>query len=251
MKKAIGIAVLAALIVSFSGCANTEHPQTIQDSSGIEIVANEVDERTEPEKSSSASVSESKGSSADSRDEVQTETVSAHAENSQPTAEQSPVAEKQPPQIIVPNDTPRPEPPKTVESMPEPKPSHTQQPTPPPAEEKSTPKPTQESTPPDEPTPKSIYDYEFDVAAICAELIAVGEGMGLTHSGDLTPDTASWSTPVTASETFQGERLERRLKDYVRSMPELITAYGGQQIQYFTIYAEPFGGGSYRIYFLY
>jgi len=112
---------------------------------------------------------------------------------------------------------------------------------------------TAESVPPQEtpPQPKSIYDFEFDIDAIRAELIAVGEGMGLTHSGDLTPDNASWATPVTASADFQGANLERRLKDYVQSMPELITAYGGNPIQYFTIYAEPLGGGSYRIYFLY
>lgn len=112
---------------------------------------------------------------------------------------------------------------------------------------------TAESIPPQEtpPQPKSIYDFEFDIDAIRAELIALGEGMGLTHSGDLTPDNASWSTPVTASVDFQGENLKSRLKDYVQSMPELITAYGGNPIQYFTIYAEPLGGGSYRIYFLY
>lgn len=120
------------------------------------------------------------------------------------------------------------------------------------SEVEQTPEPTQ-SAPPQEtpPQPKSIYDYEFDIDAIRAELIVVGEGMGLTHSGDLTPDTASWSTPVTASPDFQGANLERRLKDYVRSMPGLITAYGGSQIEYFTIYAEPLGGGSYRFYFLY
>lgn len=112
---------------------------------------------------------------------------------------------------------------------------------------------TAESVPPQEtpPQPKSIYNFEFDIEAIRAELIAVGEGMGLTHSGDLTPDNASWATPVTASADFQGENLKRRLKDYVQSMPELITAYGGNPIQYFTIYAEPLGNGSYRIYFLY
>lgn len=112
---------------------------------------------------------------------------------------------------------------------------------------------TATSVPPQEtpPQPKSIYDFEFDIDAIRAELIAVGEGMGLTHSGNLTPDNASWFTPVTASANFQGANLERRLKDYVQSMPELITAYGGNPIQYFTIYAEPLGGGSYRIYFLY
>lgn len=112
---------------------------------------------------------------------------------------------------------------------------------------------TETAVPPQEtpPQPKSIYDFEFDIDAIRAKLIAVGEGMGLTHSGDLTPDNASWATPVTASADFQGENLKRRLRDYVQSMPELITAYGGNPIQYFTIYAEPLEGGSYRIYFLY
>lgn len=112
---------------------------------------------------------------------------------------------------------------------------------------------TPESEPPQEapPEPKSIYDFEFDIAAIRAELISVGEGMGLTHTDGLTPDTASWATPITASADFQGENLKRRLTDYVQSMPELIAAYGGNPIQYFTIYAEPLGGGSYRIYFLY
>lgn len=108
-----------------------------------------------------------------------------------------------------------------------------------------------EPTPPPTPEPRSIYDYEFDVEAIRQELIAVGTGMGLTHTGDMTPDAASWSNPVTASQSFQGSGLERSLKNYVRSMPELITAYGGTTIQYFTIYVEPLGSGSYRFYFLY
>ena len=64
-------------------------------------------------------------------------------------------------------------------------------------------------------------------------------------------DNASWATPVTVSESFQGERLKRKLTDYVQSMPDIITAYGGAPIEYFTIYIEPLGSGSYRIYFLY
>lgn len=259
MKKLIAIAVMAALIVSLSGCTNTNHSHSIEDSSSIETVTSEIDRIAELEESSTVFVSESKESSDDSTVEVKAETESelAQAENSQPTVEQSPAVQTQPPQTAVPNDTPEPEPPKAVETTPERKPSPTQQPTTPPTEEKPTPKPAQTESPhetappPEESTPKSIYDYEFDISAIRSELIAVGTGMGLTHSGDLTPDSASWATPVTASEAFQGERLERQLKDYVRSMPELITAYGGNPIQYFTIYAEPLGGGSYRIYFLY
>lgn len=113
--------------------------------------------------------------------------------------------------------------------------------------------------PPKEPEPeqpKSAYDYGFDMEAIRSDLIALGEGMGLTHitidSGTaVTPDNASWATPVTASGDFQGDRLKRKLQDYVQSMPGLITAYGGEPIEYFTIYIEPLDGGSYRIYFLY
>lgn len=134
----------------------------------------------------------------------------------------------------------------------QPQPIEESKPTPGETPKTETPPPVQTETEESvQPQPKSIYDFEFDINAIRAELIAVGEGMGLTHCGDLTPNTASWSTPVTASADFQGANLERRLKDYVQSMPGLITAYGGNPIQYFTIYAEPLGGGSYRIYFLY
>ncbi len=48
MKKAMAIAVLAAFIVSLSGCANTDYPQAIQDSSGIETAASEADVSTVP-----------------------------------------------------------------------------------------------------------------------------------------------------------------------------------------------------------
>lgn len=137
---------------------------------------------------------------------------------------------------------PTPEPAKPAETVSESKP-----------EIMITPEPTKEPepTPPPTPEPRSIYDYEFDVEAIRQELIAVGTGKGLTHTGDMTPDAASWSNPVTASQSFQGSGLERSLKDYVRSMPDIITMYGGTTIQYFTIYVEPLGGGSYRFYFLY
>lgn len=127
----------------------------------------------------------------------------------------------------------------------------------PPAPEPAEPEPpAPEPEEPEPPKPKSIYDYEFDIEAIRQELIALGERMGLCHittddGRTVTPENASWATPVTASESFQGANLERKLKDYVQSMPGIITAYGGNEITRFTIYAEPLGGGSYRIYFLY
>lgn len=107
MKKARIIAVMAALIVSLSGCANTDHPQTIQDSSCIEAVESEAYERTELEDHSSASVSESKESAADSTAAVKAETESAQTENLQSAAEQSPEPGTQPPQTAVPNNTPK------------------------------------------------------------------------------------------------------------------------------------------------
>lgn len=126
----------------------------------------------------------------------------------------------------------------------------------PPAE---TPKPSTPSQPPATPEPpkeKSIYDYEFDVAAIKNELIAIGQGMGLTHittdDGIVrTPDNSSWAQPVTASKDFQGESLKRALKDYVSSMPGIVKNYGGNAVEYFTIYVKPLGNGSYTFYFLY
>jgi hypothetical protein len=143
----------------------------------------------------------------------------------------------------------------------EPKPaaSSAPKPTEKPAIPEPTPKPTdspaaQEPTEP--PQEKSIYDYEFDVEAIRKELIAIGKGMGLTHittdgGAAKTPDNSSWGAPVTASQSFQGKNLERGLKDYVRSMPGIVTAYGGGEIEYFTIYVKPNGNGSYTFYFLY
>ena len=75
--------------------------------------------------------------------------------------------------------------------------------------------------------------------------------MGLEVDSSLTPSDSSWGNPMIASKDFQGKNLERALKDYVCSMPQLITAYGGESIQYFNIYAEPIGDCGYRFYFLY
>lgn len=98
---------------------------------------------------------------------------------------------------------------------------------------------------------ESIYDYEFDVSAIRRELVTIGFEMGLEKDDSFTPYSSSWANPITASKDFQGSSLERTLKDYVRSMPNLIIDYGGRPISYFNIYIEPMGGGRYRFYFLY
>lgn len=116
--------------------------------------------------------------------------------------------------------------------------------------------PAKTETPTEPVKPKTAYDYAFDIEAIRSDLIAVGQSMGLTHitsddGTEITPSNSSWATPVTASRSFQGENLKRKLTDYVQSMPSILSAYGGATIEYFTIYIEPLDGGSYRIYFLY
>ena len=130
--------------------------------------------------------------------------------------------------------------------------SDTKEPDKPAQPEKTT--PTEQPT--EETKQKTAYDYEFDIEAIRNDLISLGCSMGLTHittddGTAITPDNAVWATPVTASELFQGERLKRKLTDFVQSMPSVISAYGGASIENFTIYIEPLGSGSYRIYFLY
>ncbi len=237
MKLKITVILAMLLLFALTGCNNTttknNPPEPFSSSESFEISSDTDMLPATEEISEVEQTPESKQSTKPAETESATE--SGSTESSKP---------KEPEQTAVQTSAPQDEPPQKTESETPTVTPETE--TPPPAPPVQT--ETAESTPPQ---PKSIYDYEFDVAAIRAELIAVGEGMGLTHSGDLTPDTASWSTPVMASPDFQGANLERRLKDYVQSMPGLITAYGGNQIEYFTIYAEPLGGGSYRFYFLY
>lgn len=233
MKKAKIIAVIAALIVSLSGCANTDRPQTIQDSSGIETVTSKVDERTEPEDHSSASVSESKESAADSTAAVKAETESAQAENSQPIAEQSPAAQKQSPQTAVSNNTPKPETPKAVEPTPEPKPAPTQQPTPPPAEETPKVEQPQETTP----APEESAAPEFNIQTWIdyAKTYAVSVGLRLESSA-----VDCWDNPITAGaySTCLERDIAGRLDRYSRD----------EDITDVWIWAQARSDGSYDLY---
>ncbi len=242
MKSKITVIFAMLLLFALTGCNNTtaknNPPEPFSSSESNEISSDtdtlpateetsEVEQTPEPMQSTEPVETESTAESKSTESSKQKEPEQTAIQTSAPKDEPPQKTESETPIVTPETETPPPAPPVQTE--------------------------TTESAPPQEtpPQPKSIYDFEFDIEAIRAELIAVGEGMGLTHSGDLTPDTASWSTPVTASPDFQGANLERRLKDYVQSMPGLITAYGGNQIEYFTIYAEPLGGGSYRFYFLY
>lgn len=104
-----------------------------------------------------------------------------------------------------------------------------------------------------EPT-KTPYDAPFDIEHIKAELVALGESMGMTHrtvykDGEvINPDNSSWELPITANSSFCGEMLKRSLYDYVSSYAEY-HLYGGEPITHFTIYVLPLSDG-YEIYFL-
>lgn len=241
MKVKTAVFLIILLLFTLSGCNNTPQTEKMPEPfSSSESNQNTPDKDTLPVAETSEVEPTPEPVQSTESSETQSTAEVNITESSKPK-EAEPIAE--------PTSAPQDETPKKTES------ETVQTATP---ETEAPPAPTiqpeaTESEPPQEtpPEPKSIYDFEFDIDAIRAELISVGEATGLTHMDGLTPDTASWSTPITASADFQGENLERRLKDYVQSMPELIAAYGGNLIQYFTIYVEPLGGGSYRIYFLY
>lgn len=233
MKKARIIAVLAALIVSLSGCANTDRPQTIQDSPSMETTANEVEEHTEPKESLSVFVSESKESAANGTDMVRAETESAQADNSQPAAEQDPAAQTQSPQTAVPNNTPKPETPKAVKPTPEPEPAPTQQPTPLPAEETPKVEQPQETTPaPEEP---AVPEFNIQTWIDYAKTYAVSVGLRLESSA-----VDCWDNPITAGAySSQLERdIQSRLNRYSRD----------DDITDVWIWAQARSDGSYDLY---
>jgi len=100
--------------------------------------------------------------------------------------------------------------------------------------------------------PKTAYDYEFDISAIHADCIAIGQGMGYTLNTSLSPQNATWWNPITASESNQGSGLRSRLEQYIRfHTVENLGAYGLDEITEFNICFESIGGGSYAIYFVF
>lgn len=211
MRKAMGIAVLAALILSFSGCANTENPHTTE-SSSQKTVSAEIIQSTEPEKSSAASVSESKESSEKSTPPVKVETV--QAEILPPAAAESSEVESQTPPIHQP--TPQPQ-------------SAT-----PPAEETPKSEPPQESTPPIE---KESESPAFQIQTWIDFAIGYAESVGL----NVLPDAMDcWDNPIAAgSHSLYLERdIQSRLNRYSRD----------GEITDVWIWAEERSDGSYNLY---
>ena len=109
-----------------------------------------------------------------------------------------------------------------------------------------------ETEPPAETQPKTAYDYEFDINAIRADCIAIGQSMGYTLNTSLTPQNATWWNPVTASESNQGSSLKSTLEQYIRFHTVAnLSAYGMDEIAEFNICCESRGGGSYAIFFVF
>lgn len=114
-----------------------------------------------------------------------------------------------------------------------------------------TPEP-QPTAAPEETKPKTAYDYAFDIEAIKADCIAIGNGMGLHLDNSLTPSNAAYWNPVAATQSNQGEALKRNLESYIKfHTPENLGSYGMDEITDFNIYYEARGNGEYLIYFLF
>ena len=250
MKKQM-IAGMLLLVLTVSGCsAVSTAPTTINE------LAEETRAEAETESTDSILPSESEKADApvESKSPEETEspesTAAPEETASQPIVEETPKApepaatvsseSKQPAAEATPAPT---EQPQTAQQEPQ----ATQPPTetPPPA-------PPQPTAAPEETKPKTAYDYEFDIAAIKADCIGIGQSMGLSLDSSLTPDNAAWWNPVTASQSCQGEALKQSLESYITFHTAAnLGSYGMDEITDFNIYCEARGNGEYLIYFLF
>lgn len=119
---------------------------------------------------------------------------------------------------------------------------------------------TENNNPPPAETPtqtasentKTAYDFEFNMEAIKADCISIGQSMGLRLDTSLNPSNASWWNPVTASRSNQGEALKQSLESYIKfHTAENLSAYGIDEISDFNICCEAKGNSEYLIYFLF
>lgn len=251
MKKQM-IAGMMLLVLTVSGCsAVSTAPTTINE------LAEETRAEAETKGTDSIFPSESKETDAPVESKTPEETENPESAAVPETAASQPIAEEAPkapkPAASVSSESKEP----AAETTPAPteqpqaaqqKPQETQQPpteTPPPA-------PPQPTAAPEEIKPKTAYDYEFDIAAIKADCIGVGQSMGLSLDSSLTPDNAAWWNPVTASQSNQGESLKQSLESYITFHTAAnLGSYGMDEITDFNIYCEARGNGEYLIYFLF
>lgn len=246
MRKQM-LAIVLVLMLGLCGCSDSQMTQTIEpteETTGITKTA-------EVENTESLLPSESK--------QEDTAEAPEDTENSESPA-QTAEPEKTNPQTVKSNETPavtappenKDDPAKETESekAEETPPAETEKPqeTQKPAE--TEPQPVPEA--PAETKPKSAYDFEFDMEAIKADCIGIGQSMGLTLDTSLTPSNAAWWNPVTASQNNQGTTLKQSLESYIKfHTVENLGSYGMDEITDFNIYYEARGNGEYLIYFLF
>ena len=234
MRKKM-IAMLFALILSLSGCADVSTAP--EESNNYELVT-ETEAAAEAESTESSSFSEStesKSAKTDTALESNAEATACEPVESETPKQTEPVLQEE-------NNVPETKPAATESSL---APSEK-------SEETELPVVIPPQTVPEDTKPKTAYDYEFDIEAVKADCIGIGLGMGLALDRSLTPSNSTWWNPVTASQNNQGEALKRRLERYITfHTVENLGAYGIDEITVFNICCEARGNGSYSIYFLF
>lgn len=249
MKKQI-IAGMMLLVLTVSGCSAAA-PTTINE------LAEETRAEAEAKGTDSILSSESKETDAPVESKAPEETEKPESTAAPETAASQPIAEEAPkaPESAATVSSESKEP--AAETTPAPteqpqaaqqEPQETQQP----PTETPSPAPPQPTAAPEEAKPKTAYDYEFDIEAIKADCIGIGQSMGLNLDSSLTPDNAAWWNPVTASQSCQGEALKQSLESYITFHTAAnLGSYGMDEITDFNIYCEARGNGEYLIYFLF
>lgn len=249
MKKRM-IAGMMLLVLTVSGCSAAA-PTTINE------LAEETRAEAETESTDSILPSESEKADAPVESKAPEETESPQSAAAPETAASQPIAEEAPkapePAATVSSESKEPaaettSPPTEQPQAAQQEPQETQQP----IAETPSPAPPQPTAAPEEAKPKTAYDYEFDIEAIKADCIGIGQSMGLNLDSSLTPDNAAWWNPVTASQSCQGEALKQSLESYITFHTAAnLGSYGMDEITDFNICCEARGNGEYLIYFLF
>lgn len=247
MKKQM-IAGMMLLVLTVSGCsAVSTAPTTINE------LAEETRAEAETKGTDSILSSESKETDAPVESKAPEETESPESTAapeetaSQPIAEEAPKAPE--PAATVSSESNQP----AAEATPTPtEQPQTAQQQPQEVQPQAETPPAQPTAAPEETKPKTAYDYAFDIEAIKADCIGIGQSMGLSLDSSLTPDNAAWWNPVTASQSNQGEALKQSLESYITFHTAAnLGSYGMDEITDFNICCEARGNGEYLIYFLF
>ena len=222
MRKSI-FAALLVLIMLLGGCSDVSTAPTRHDENEL-VTETEAD--AEVESAESVSSSESNESKAPE--------TSAALETAAEVTEREPVQSE------------------TVKQTEAVKQIEAETPVTKPTTENNNPPPAEAPTQAASENTKTAYDFEFDMVAIKADCISIGQSMGLRLDTSLTPSNASWWNPVTASRSNQGEALKQSLESYIKfHTAENLSAYGIDEISDFNICCEARGNGEYLIYFLF